>query len=235
MTCTDRTESLNALLDGELPPAEMQALTAHLAICPDCSRHLAELAQLRAALQREIPEEAVPPEFTARIAALLDQPATPMTRRPASNVVPFKKRNIRESVAWLAAASAIAAVLTLTLLPHHDVTKDLLSVRDAALRAGITQNIAENTAPPVPGFQLTSARADVVAGHPAQVFAYAGATKPITLCVWAANGEPAHGVREAAFKNMQIAYWNDGTEEYWAATTGPAAALDDFVNAIKKT
>jgi anti-sigma factor RsiW len=41
-------ERLNALLDGELPPAEAAALSAHLAACGDCLRTLRELAGLRA-------------------------------------------------------------------------------------------------------------------------------------------------------------------------------------------
>jgi anti-sigma factor RsiW len=234
MTCEDYTEDLNALLDGELSPDRMESVTTHLAACPDCRQHLAQLAALRAALQREIPEEAVTPEFFEKISALLDQPAEPAGPQPG-NIIPFKKRNLRESLAWLAATSAVAAMLTLSLLPHHDVTKDLMSVRDAALRPAILQNIALGSAPIIPGFRLASARSDIVAGHPAQVFAYQGAGEPITLCVWAANGEKAHGVREAIFKDTKIAYWNDGRSEYWAATTGSAAYLGSFVTAIAKS
>lgn len=234
MTCGDYTESLNGLIDGELSAAALGAVTTHLAACPDCRRYLAELAQLRVALQREIPEEAVPPEFQAKILSLLDQPPAAPPKPPPANIIPFKTRTRREAIAWLTAACAVAAVLMVTLLPHHDETKDLMSVRDAALRIALTQTIT-SAAPPVPGFRLTSARADVVAGHEAQVFAYAGDGKPITLCVWKANGEPAHGLREAVFKGINIAYWNDGDDEYWAATAGPATSLDSFVAAIGKS
>ena len=76
MSCDAYSEPLNAMLDGALPAGDMAALTSHLAACPDCARHLAELATLRAALQNAIPEEAVSPEFYAKIAGLLDRDAT---------------------------------------------------------------------------------------------------------------------------------------------------------------
>jgi len=235
MTCADYTERLNGLIDGELSPEDLAAVTTHLATCPDCRRHLAELARLHAALQRDIPEEDVPPEFRAKILELLDQPAaTPPKPRPAT-IIPFRKRRLRESIAWLTAASAVAAMLAVTFLPRHDESKELMSVRDASLSITLTQTITNSDAPSVPGFRLTAARTSVVAGHPAQVFAYSGADKPITLCVWPANGEPAHGVREVAFKGMKIAYWNDGDEEYWAVTTAPTESLNSFVAAVRKS
>lgn len=233
MTCADYTERLSVLLDGELSPAEMAIVTNHVAACPNCPRHLAELAMLRAALQEEMPEEEAP-EFHSRIFTLLAGQSIATHRRPG-NVVALKQRNLREGLAWVAAAGAIAALLIVTMLPHRDETKDLMSVRDAALRGGFKQNIVDAQAPSVPGFRLAAARADVIAGHLAQVYSYDGSNTAITLCVWKANGEPAHGVREAIFKGMKIAYWNDGDHEYWAVTSGSGASLGAFAAAIGKS
>jgi anti-sigma factor RsiW len=47
---------LSAYLDGELDAAEAQRIAAHLAACPDCAAHLAELQALSAAF-RALPEE----------------------------------------------------------------------------------------------------------------------------------------------------------------------------------
>jgi anti-sigma factor RsiW len=125
-------------------------------------------------------------------------------------------------------------MLVLLLLPHPDATRDLMSVRDAALRGGIAQGVATNIgAPAAVGFTLASARADIVAGHPARVFGYARADQTVTLCIWPAGGEPAHGVRDARYRGMTIRYWNDGKQEYWAASSGQAAVLDDFVAALR--
>jgi anti-sigma factor (TIGR02949 family) len=222
MSCADYTESLNALLDGELPPDQAAPLTAHLATCPACTQTLAELAQLRAGLAQILPEEPAPAELQARIEAML---AT-----DSAEVIPFtrKPRWLPNRPGW-AAAAALAAALMLTFLPHHDVTKDLLSVHDAALRSGF--NVAANTAgaPVVPGFQLTGSHVDEVAGHLAQVSVYTKGGATITLCSWAANGEPAHGVKHAQFRGMAIAYWNDGKTEFWAASTSSAADMQGFV------
>jgi anti-sigma factor (TIGR02949 family) len=222
MSCADYNEPLNALLDGELPPDQTAALTAHLAACPACTRTLAELAQLRAGLAEALPEEA-PPQLQARIEALLLAEGAEIIQ-----LTPKPRRWLPNRPGW-AAATALAAALMLTFLPHHDNTKDLMSVRDAALRGGPA--ILAAAAPPlnVPGFQLTSSRNDVVAGHIAQVAIYTKDGQTITLCTWAANGEPAHGVKHAQYHGMIIDYWNDGTHEYWAAGTG--TALPGFVAA----
>jgi anti-sigma factor RsiW len=231
------SEQLSAMLDGELAPADMAALTVHLASCPDCARHLAELAALRAALHDEIPEEEVSPDFYEKISGLLDQQTSmPAREVKAANVIAFKPGPVRRNAGWIAPVTAIAAMLVVLLLPHHDETEDLMSVRDAALRGSVSQMVASNTAgPTVEGFRRASARSDIVAGHPAQVFAYTRANQTVTLCVWSANGEPAHGIRNAVYKGMAISYWNDGKQEYWVATTGPATTLNDFVAAMKDT
>ena len=227
------SEQFSAMLDGELPPAEMAPLTLHIAACPECAKRLTELAALRAALQYEFPEEDVSPEFYTKIAGLLDNEAQP-TKPP--NVISFQPRPFRQRLAWLAAGAAIAATLTILLMPHHDESKDLMSVRDAALRGSVSQTVAMNNAAPVAaGFRLTAARSDIVAGHQAQVLAYSKNNQTIILCIWSANGEPAHDVRNSVYKGMAMSYWNDGKQEYWAATVGGHGTLDDFVKAIKSS
>lgn len=229
MSHAQHAEQLSAMLDGELSPAALASLTLHIAACAACAQRLAELAALRAALQEEFPETDVTPEFYEKIARLLDD-----ARHPAAPL-PFRPRPMRRPLAWLAGSGAIAATLVVLLMPHHDVTKDLMSVRDAALRGSISQEVAVNQAAPmIAGFRLTAARSDLVAGHPATVLDYAKKNQTITLCIWAAHGEPAHGVRTAGYKGMTISYWNDGRQEYWAATTGIPAALDDFVAALRR-
>jgi len=225
------SEQLNAMLDGELRASEIVPLARHITACQDCAKHLTELIALRAALQQEYPVEDVSSEFYAKISGLLDskieQPESP-------NVIPFRPRPVRRRVAWLAAGTAIAAMLAILLLPHQNATQDLMSVRDAALRGSVSQTVAVNNAgPAIPGFRLTASRSDIVAGHPARVLAYSKDSQAITLCIWSANGEAAHGVRNAVYKGMAISYWNDGQQEYWAATTGTNGLLENFVTAAK--
>ncbi|MDR3522102.1 MAG: zf-HC2 domain-containing protein [Acidocella sp.] len=233
MSCPDYSERLNAMLDGELSPSDLVVVAVHLASCPECLQHVSELAELRVCLQRAIPEEEVSPEFYDKIAGMLD--SEPVGAAGETKVITFKAPSKRQHLVWLAAGAAIAAMLSITFMPRHDETRDLMSVHDAALRGNISQNVAVNSGSAVAGFYLASARSDIVAGHPAQVLAYTRSGQTITLCVWSANGEPAHGVRNAVYKGMAISYWNDGKQEYWAATAGPAATLDEFVSAIGQT
>jgi anti-sigma factor RsiW len=218
MSCEHLHEQLNALLDGELPPAEAAALAAHLADCPDCARTLQELAELRVAIAG-LEEEEVPPGLEARILAMTaDEPA---------KILPFRPR--WRQLGLLAATAALAAGLTLSLRPE-DKTPDFMAVRDAALRGGVTQLAS---GPSVPGFTLTSARNDVVAGHHAQVAVYVRGGTSFTLCIWPAGREKAHGVRNAVFRGMDITYWNDGHSEYWVASPAPAPGMADFVQAVR--
>jgi anti-sigma factor RsiW len=237
MSYTQYSEQLSAMLDGELAPADVAVLTVHLASCADCAKHLAELAALRAALHNAISEEEVSPDFYVKISGALNrQTSTPTPDVKMPNVITLKLRSVRQKTGWIAAVSAIAAMLMVLLLPHHDEIRDFMGVRDAALRGSVSQLVASNmVGPTVAGFRLASARPDIVAGHPTWVFAYTREDQTVTLCIWSANGEPAHGVRNAIYKDVAISYWNDGKQEYWAATPGPVATLNDFVTAMKNT
>lgn len=232
MSGHDFSERLGALLDGELPPAVAAKLTAHLAICPDCARHLAELGALRAALAGTVPETAVSADLSARIVETLDIAATEPPR-----TVRFRPRIRAGSVLPFVAGLAVAAALMFAILPRHGVTGDLIAVRDAALRGTVTAVSgapAPAPAPAVAGFRLVASRNDVIAGHRARVLIYDRRGQTVTLCIWKADGEPAHGVREARYRGMTIDYWNDGTDEFWAASAGPADGLRPFVRKVRK-
>jgi anti-sigma factor RsiW len=224
MSGDHRHEDLSALLDGELPPAEAAAVTAHLARCPDCARHLEELASLRAAIAT-LDQDDISPALEQRIHALLDD-------APPGRVLPF--RAVRRRPAFIAAAAGLAAVLVLTLSLGHDHTADFVAVRDAGLRSGLTQTAAATvTAPALPGFTLVAARPDILAGHQARVLTYDRDGAAITLCIWSAGREPAHGVRRGTYRGTSITYWNDGKNEYWVASTAPAPLVSAFVAALR--
>jgi anti-sigma factor (TIGR02949 family) len=228
MSCPDRNEELNAFLDGELPIAQAADLAAHLASCPDCARTLAELARLRAALARVLPMEEPPAELKARIEAALDAEAR---RRQDHNVLPFRLRG--KAIAVFGAAAAAVAALAIVVFSPRDESHELMAVRDAALRTSLAQTAVDpHSAPTVRGFKLAAARADVVAGHQARVLVYSADGTRITLCVWPANGEAAHGVRTADYQGTEISYWNDGRDEYWATSAKPGPTLTNFVRAF---
>ena len=229
MIDTARKEQLNALLDGELSAQETAALAEHLAASPESARTLAELAQLRAALARLIPQEEAPADLVRTIEAALE--AETKALRTSATVLPFRARLARRSTGWIGAAAAVAALLFVTLLPRADNTRDLTAVRDAALRSELAQvQEPAPSGPRAPGFQLASVRTDVIAGHRSRVLVYKRGGATITLCIWPANGEAAHGLRTSLYQGESISYWNDGQQEFWAASAEPDAAdLADFV------
>ncbi len=99
-------ESLSAYLDDELLPAERAAIDVHLRDCPECARHLEEVAALDT-LARALPAEAPTgyfDDFSARVRARIGVP-TP-AQRP------------RRLPVWslAAAAALLLAVLTPTLV-----------------------------------------------------------------------------------------------------------------------
>ena len=231
MSCSDRDEELNAFLDGELSVEKAAALTLHLAACPDCASKLADLARLREALARALPKQEPSADLRARVEALLkaDAPA-----KRFKDALPFRPRSRGQRLAWIGGGAAIAAALVLAFLHPHDESRELMAVRDASLRNNLTERaVNQKAAPLVQGFTIAAARADIVAGHQAQVLVYKGAGDTITLCIWPANGEPAHDVRSADYQGTEINYWNDGKNEFWAASATPGPTLNAFVHALR--
>lgn len=236
MSCEERIVPLSALLDGELEAAELAELTAHIAACPDCARRLAELGALSAMLADAVPEEKISPDFLARIEAALDAEAAIAPVQAGAIVLPFRRRvpALRGFILGAAAAALAASMFFTSLKPPGNIV-DLAAVRDTALRGSVrlTASAVPADAPVIPGYRLASARGDIVAGHAARVLAYATAQQSITLCIWKANGEPAHGPREGSYRGMNIVYWNDGAEEYWAASSLPVAQIAAFGQLVR--
>jgi hypothetical protein len=98
---------LSADVDGELNPAERQAVSAHLASCPDCRQRRDDEHALKAVLREQIPIRPAPPELRQKIIAALDREdaATRLARAGRS------RRPWWWGVVGMAAAAAIAAVV----------------------------------------------------------------------------------------------------------------------------
>lgn len=103
--CDEYLELISASLDGALSPEEQEALTAHLASCPECQRLFDDLLSLRAAL-RDLPPVEVPAGLKDRV---MDAVAAEAEK---TKVVPFApKRAPRHWQRWLASAAALALVV----------------------------------------------------------------------------------------------------------------------------
>jgi len=111
MTCRELEANLHPYIDGELPVEAMAAANAHLAECRECDALVRREQQFRELLRRQ-PQEAVPPEFRAKITALVRREQRRAAWRP-----------------WLvapAAAATIAALGIAVVLPSVRPASPLL-------------------------------------------------------------------------------------------------------------
>ena len=122
--CSAHESDLSAYLDGELPPARVEALDQHLQACSPCSKALGRLRSVSALLRRWDAEEtrsAHSPAFRSRVLDRLDarENARPSESRPrlhasAADSAPRAVAGRRERrVEWFAAAAAVLATVAL--------------------------------------------------------------------------------------------------------------------------
>jgi anti-sigma factor RsiW len=98
MRCQEAFEAISARFDGELRPAEAAPLEAHLAGCPTCRAHAAELGPLARRLRGAAAEQ---PPVPAALRARIQRAVTP----PAPRRMPFVF-----GLAFLGAGAALGAV-----------------------------------------------------------------------------------------------------------------------------
>ena len=113
---------LNEYLDGELDHAGQAALEAHLPVCQDCSRRLAELKTLFLSLEN-LPEESPSRDLASAVqAALRNQPAGPRQRWILAAGTALQLVLAAAALTWLVPAQAwrdLPAGWGLALLPSE--------------------------------------------------------------------------------------------------------------------
>lgn len=77
--CEHYQQQISQLLDGELPPEQVQTLRAHLRTCPECQRVYDGFLALQAAVRDAA--AAPPADLTARIMQQVRQEPMPMPPR----------------------------------------------------------------------------------------------------------------------------------------------------------
>lgn len=74
LRCRDVLEHLSAYVDGELAPALVRQVHAHLGVCDRCERFGGRFAQVLVALRREFaPPEELRPEVEERLRSRLQE------------------------------------------------------------------------------------------------------------------------------------------------------------------
>jgi anti-sigma factor RsiW len=166
--CPERWETLTALADGELAPAERALAEEHLASCAACRAALQRLRALKAAVAQGEARAPLPPALEHRI----ERPPRRRRRWP-----------------WATAAAALAAAALVVLWPATPLV-DLLAedhLRYASARAPWQFELAAPDdaparfagrlpfafrAPSLRGAALRGGRFCTLAGHPAAMLFY---------------------------------------------------------------
>jgi anti-sigma factor RsiW len=125
---------LSADADSELSADERQAARAHLQGCAGCRARLAEERATKALLQKNFPMVEAPAALRARISAALDA-ADHEASRQTARVIQLRRpsRGLRTPLAWAAAATAVAALLALTLVSRQRQEEATSPAFDAAI------------------------------------------------------------------------------------------------------
>lgn len=98
---------LEAYVDVELPPPEMEAFRAHAANCPDCATAALALIETKAALRRAGQRYAAPPDFRARVLASVRAHNLPTPEDVANPSQRNRESNLPLWPRWALAAAAL--------------------------------------------------------------------------------------------------------------------------------
>jgi anti-sigma factor RsiW len=143
-------DTLNAFIDGELPPTERQGIEQHLTICHACTLRVLSATQLKAATARAGHRFAPPPEALARLTTQLRShsqlQAKPQTQTSAESQTktPARLYSIRPA-AWAGLAAAILLTISLTswrqLHQTDTLAAELLDQHLATLSSAATPQV----------------------------------------------------------------------------------------------
>jgi anti-sigma factor (TIGR02949 family) len=103
MSCREWHDRLQAYVDAELPPHEMEAFRVHAAHCPDCASAALSLIEAKTALRRAGRRYEASPDLRGRvIATIRDAAADQATGKP-----PSRSSNVISWPRWAVAAAAV--------------------------------------------------------------------------------------------------------------------------------
>jgi anti-sigma factor RsiW len=144
-------DTLSALIDGELPPAQQQGIEQHLATCHGCTHRVLSATKLKAAIARAGQRFTPPPEALAGLTAQLHSQSEPQAQahsepQPKSTGRLFSIRPaIVRPAAWAALAAAILLAVSLLgwrqLHQTNTLAAELLDQHLATLSTAATPQV----------------------------------------------------------------------------------------------
>ena len=247
MLCDTCQDSLEARLDGELPPEEAREIDRHLAACPACARQFATLGETRRLVSENAMRYTAPDVLKARIRGAVARMASPPAVAPKTNRFRWW-REVAAGVAIAIASSGVTLVAANRSDTRYSAEDELLASHVRSLMPGHLTDVLStehhtvkpwfngrvDLSPAVPnldaaGFPLIGGRADYVRGRVVPVVVYARRQHMINVYAWpssAAGGAPPNDLGRNGY---HFVTWRSGGIEYWAVSDLNAAELHTFV------
>lgn len=239
---------VDALLDGELAPADAAEVEAHLHGCSSCSGFRAERLALRSAIAAEMPWQAASPALRARVRDSI--------RREAGSGTARRRAVMPRAWTGLAAAAAIALVAVgswqlgaahgaagatadaleeqvlashvRSLMPGH--LSDVVSTDQHTVKPWFDGRV--DFSPPVHdlagrGYPLLGGRLDYVGGRQVAALAYGRRRHVVSVYIWPSGG--AAPVSAGPDRNgYHLIHWATPVFTWWLVSDIGAGELSDF-------
>lgn len=254
--CVEMRLLIQADMDGELAPAEVARVGAHLEGCPSCARVQEQLLALSGRLRREVSYHAAPEALRATVRARVAA-FTPEGQEPSRRALTVRPswwlrlpRPRLGSVLPFGAGLALAACLALALAPPRSGGLPDAVVADhiRALQPGHLMDVASTDqhtvkpwfdgrldfAPPVKdlkaeGFPLAGGRVDYLTDRPVAALVYRRRQHLIDLFVWPEGRYVDRDPAEGNRSGYNFLRWSRNGMAFWAVSDLSAQELGDFV------
>lgn len=260
--CQTTRDLLSAYVDGELPPAEAEAIADHLATCAQCSAEYQTMLETVAAVRSQLERYAAPDVLRARIRAALattpvesgDDVERSSTKRVASTTRPTWIRAAARAAAVVLAAALGSGVTLLASNRRADTSSVATQVLSSHVRSLMPDHLTDirstdqhnvkpwfngrlDYSPNVPrfdeqGYSLIGGRVDYIGNRPVAVVVYSRRQHLINVFSW-----PAAGVDQTLTSTVANGYnmlhWRSRGIEKWVASDLNAAELAQFATMVR--
>ena len=260
-SCQTTSKSLNAYIDGELPPDEMSTVAEHLANCASCSAEYEAMIETVARLRSQLERFTAPDVLRARVRTAIattptiavGQAQPPAPARGSTRVTGWTRLAGRAAVILLAAALGSGVTLIAAgrdrressiageVLASH--VRSLMPDHLTDVRSSDQHNVKPwfngrlDYSPSVPrleeqGFPLIGGRIDYVAGRPVAVVVYGRRQHMINVFSWPSPG--AEVVPEMSASNgYTMIHWRSRGSEHWVLSDVNVAELQSFAALLR--
>jgi anti-sigma factor RsiW len=247
---------VQAYFDREVDALSAAEIERHAELCPECRTLLADLAQTRARLRRDLDYAQAPPALRARIARTLD--AESVAGAPQANPARTRTaRTWRTPPFWLGALGGLGtalaaslAVFFLSVVPRQTLLDDVVAAHVRSLLPSHLTDVVStdhhtvkpwfaghaDVSPVVAdfapqGFRLVGGRTDYFDRQRAAVVVYQHGAHIINVFTWVAGRQRFPD--ETTRNGYHVACWRVGNLQYCAVSDAGWDELRGLVGLLR--